>query len=84
MDYAIYKTSDGKQPRIIHRFTQEACNHQAKRAARKKLDDMRHHALQHYDNKRSFQGTPDEFEYDYITSINTSERIRFYIAQLKS
>ena len=84
MDYAIYKTSDGKQPRIIHRFTQEACNHQAKRAARKKLDDMRYRALQNTVTNKCFQGTPDDFEYDYITSVNTTERIRFYIAQLKS
>lgn len=31
MDYAIYKTNDGKNPRVIYRFTQEACNHRAKR-----------------------------------------------------
>ena len=34
MDYAIYKTTDGKHPRVIHRFTQEACKHKAKAAAR--------------------------------------------------
>ena len=40
MDYAIYKTTDGKHPRVIQRFTQEACNHRAKAAAREKLNDM--------------------------------------------
>ena len=34
MDYAIYKTNDGKNPRVIYRFTQEACNHRAKLAAK--------------------------------------------------
>lgn len=33
MDYAIYKTNDGKNPRVIHRFTQEACNHSGKSRA---------------------------------------------------
>lgn len=40
MDYAIYKTNDGKRPRIVHTFTQEATGHHAKVAARKKLNDM--------------------------------------------
>lgn len=26
MDYAIYKTDDGKNPRVIRRFTQASCN----------------------------------------------------------
>ncbi|MBP5560204.1 MAG: hypothetical protein J6X70_00155 [Muribaculaceae bacterium] len=83
MDYAIYKTNDGRAPRVIHRFTQHDCNHRAKAAARKKLDDMRYRALQHTAIYRNFRGTPDDFEYDYITSVNTTERIRFYIAPLK-
>lgn len=45
MDYAIYKTRDGKNPRIIHRFTQEACNHRAKRAATVKLHEMWVHVI---------------------------------------
>lgn len=84
MDYAIYKTSDGKQPRIIHRFTQQDCDHHAKRSARAKLDDMRYRTLQRTAIYRNFRGTKDDFEYDYITSVNNSERIRFYIAPLKS
>ena len=81
MDYAIYKTRDGKNPRIIHRFTQEACNHRAKRAATVKLHEMWVHVI-----KRGFPnaegGTSGEFSYDYPTSTNTSERIRFYIAKM--
>jgi len=82
MDYAIYKTNDGKHPRIIHRFTQEACNHKAKNAAREKLNEMWQHVLQRPNLNTNAQGTQDEFSYDYMTSINTSERIRFYIAKL--
>ena len=82
MDYAIYKTTDGKQPRIIHRFTQDACNHKAKVAAQKKLNDMWLHVLQRTVTTNNFRGTKDDFEYDYITSVNTSERIRFYIAPM--
>lgn len=33
MDYAIYKERDGKNPHVVHRFTQEACNHKAKLAS---------------------------------------------------
>ena len=40
MDYAIYKERDGKNPHVVHRFTQEACNHKAKLAAREKLSEM--------------------------------------------
>lgn len=83
MDYAIYKTVNGKQPRIIKRFTQEECNHRAKEAARLKLDDMRRKALQRTVTTNNFQGTKDDFEYDYLTRVNTSERIRFYIAPLQ-
>ena len=82
MDYAIYKTNDGKNPRIVHRFTQADCNHKAKAAARLKLDEMRCKALQRTVTTNNFRGTKDDFEYDYITSVNTSERIRFYIAPL--
>ncbi len=83
MDYAIYKTNDGRAPRVIHRFTQQDCDHHAKRSARAKLDDMRYRTLQRTAIYRNFRGTKDDFEYDYITSVNTTERIRFYIAPLK-
>lgn len=82
MDYAIYKTNDGKHPRIIHRFTQEACNHKAMNEARKKLDEMWRHILQRTSLNNNAKGSKDEFSYDYVTSTNTSERIRFYIAKL--
>lgn len=81
MDYAIYKTNNGKYARIIHRFTQEACNHRAKHAARKKLDDMYRYVIQSR-LYRNLVGTKDEFSYDYFTSVNTTERIRFFIAKL--
>lgn len=81
MDYAIYKTNNGKYARIIHRFTQEACNHRAKLAAQKKLDEMYHRAIQSH-LYRNYKGTKDEFSYDYFTSVNTTERIRFFIAKL--
>lgn len=82
MDYAIYKTTDGKHPHIIHRFTQDACNHKAKDAARKKLHDMWLHVLQRPLLHRNASGTKDGFQYDHISSVNTSERIRFYIDKL--
>lgn len=83
MDYAIYKTTGCQEPRVIHRFTQEQCDHHAKRSARAKLDDMRYRILQRTAIHRNFRGTKDDFEYDYITSVNTTERIRFYIAPLR-
>ena len=82
MDYAIYKTTDGKHPRIIHRFTQEAYFHQAKYAAQKKLHDMWLHVLQRPILHRNATGTKEEFQYDHISSVNTSECIRFYIDKL--
>jgi len=82
MDYAIKKTTDGKHPRIIHRFTQEACNHRAKDAAREKLNDMWLHVLNRPALMKNAKGSKDEFSYDHISSVNTSERIRFYIEKL--
>ena len=84
MDYAIYKTHDGKHPRIVFRFTQAECDHRAKAAARKKLDDMWRRVLQRTALTKNASATTDEFQYDYMTSVNTTERIRFYIAPLKS
>ncbi len=80
MDYAIYKTTDGKNPRVIHRFTQEACNHQAKKKAKAKLHQMWKRVCE-----RTYSNTKLEdngFSYDFMTSSTTSEQIRFYIAKL--
>lgn len=82
MDYAIYKTNDGKNPRIIHRFTQQACNHRAKRAAQEKLNEMWLHVTKRLDYFRNAVATDNELSYDHPTSTQTSERIRFYIAKL--
>lgn len=82
MDYAIYKTNDGKIPRVIHRFTQEACNHRAKQAAKAKLNEMWLRIISRPDYYWNAVGNDNEFSYDHPTSTNTSERIRFYIAKL--
>lgn len=82
MDYAIYKTNDGKRPRVIYRFTQEACNHKAKRAAIAKLNEMWLRVLNHPTLNRNATGTKEEFSYDHMTSSTTSEHIRFFIAKL--
>ena len=83
MDYAIYKTTDGKHPRVIHRFTQEACNHRAKAAAREKLNDMWLRVLQRPMLHHNPKGTKDDFEYDHMTSAKTKEHVRFYIGELQ-
>lgn len=82
MDYAIYKTIDGKNPRVINRFTQEACNHRAKRAAILKLHEMWLHIINRPDNFKNYAGNNYEISYDYPTSTQTTERIRLYIAKL--
>lgn len=83
MDYGIYKTNDGKHARVVHSFTQEACNHKAKRAAQEKLDEMWLRLLGKPGSVgRNARGERDGFEYDHMTSSNTKERIRFYIAPI--
>ena len=83
MDYAIYKTINGVHARIVHTFTQEKCNHRAKAAAREKLNEMWLRILNlHHVISRNACHETDAFHYDYITSVNTFERIRFYIAPL--
>ena len=84
MNYAIYRTTDTKHPHIIHRFTQGEWNHQAKLHARRKLREMFCRVAQRVQSARNLAAdTKDEFSYDYQTSENTTERIRFYIAELK-
>ena len=83
MDYAIYKTTDGRQPHIVHTFTQAECNHRALAAARAKLDDMWRRILQKPEMCRNANGNKNEFQYDHMTSVRTKERIRFYIAPLR-
>lgn len=85
MDYAIYKTVDGKFPHAVHRFTQGACNHRAKRAAQAKLNDMWLRLLQHPTLARNATGAKDEFSYDQVLDAFSfyCQRIRFYIAPIK-
>lgn len=82
MDYAIYKTDNGKHPRVIHRFTQEATGHKAKKAAQEKLNEMWLRIVFKPELYRNAQGSKDEFSYDHLTSTTTSERIKFYIDKL--
>ena len=83
MDYAIYKTIDGKFPHAVHRFRQDECNHRAKRAAQTKLNDMWLRLMQHPALAKNATGTKDEFSYDHAVDAFYFERIRFYIAPLK-
>jgi hypothetical protein len=82
MNYAIYKTDDGKHERVIHRFTQESCKHQAKRAAMLKLQQMWMRIASHPDIFRNATGSETEFSYDHYTLPEKSDRIRFFIAKL--
>ncbi|MDE5653608.1 MAG: hypothetical protein K2I48_09135 [Muribaculaceae bacterium] len=81
MDYAIYKTINDKFPRVVHRFTQEAYNHRAKRAAKDKLQELWLRVVK-FGFSNADYSKDDEFSYDYRISIDTSDRIRFYIAKL--
>jgi len=85
MDYAIYKTFGDGQPRITHLFTQEDNNHRAKSAARQWLDELWRGILHRqycFKTIKNAKGSVDEVSYDYQTSINTYERVRWYIAPL--
>ena len=83
MDYAIYKTTDGKHPHVVHRFTQQATGHRAKAAARKKLKEMFFRVAQRPQVIRDLSATNDEFQYDYFSDGETKERIKFYISEIK-
>lgn len=83
MDYAIYKSINDSHSHIVHRFTQADNNHRAMAAARKKLDEMWRRVLGCQPLYKNAESLKDGFAYDYMTSVNTTERIRFYIAPLK-
>lgn len=57
-------------------------NHRAKRAAVLKLHEMWLRVINRLDYFKNADGNNYEFSYDYPTSTQTSERIRFYIAKL--
>jgi protein-disulfide isomerase len=84
MDYAIYKSVNGNKPHVIYTFTQEACNHRAKAAAREKLNDIWLRVIQRPERYHNARGASDEFSYNYMTSSNTSDLIRFYITNYKT
>lgn len=69
MDYAIYKTNDGKNPRVIHRFTQEACSHRAKRAAVLKLHEMWLRVINRPDYFKNYNGN----NYEFPTTIRQAQ-----------
>jgi hypothetical protein len=83
MDYAIYKTHNGENIHIVHTFTQKRCNHKAKAAARVKLDEMWRRICCSPNLFKNAKGTDDDFEYDYMTSANTTDHIRFFIGKLE-
>ncbi len=83
MDYAIYKDINGKYKHIVHRFTQEDCNHRAKVAAKAKLNEMWLHLLQHPALAKNATSTQDSFSYDHYIAADITERIHFTIAPLK-
>ena len=83
MDYAIYKSTDGKKPHVVHRFTQAACNHRALVAARHKMLEMWARVLRRDITISKATEGKDWFEYDYYTTAVSKVRLRFYIAPLK-
>lgn len=83
MDYAIYKTVDGLNPRVIHTFTQSATNRRAKTFAKHKLLEMWARVASkptHFVN--AVGSVKDEFSYDMQLTTEKTVRIRFYIAKL--
>lgn len=82
MDYAIYKTIDRQPQRTIHSFTQTACNHRAKIAAKKKLNEMWLRIISRPDLYRNAKGDDSSFSYDYLVGVGRSEHISFFIAKL--
>lgn len=74
MNYAIKKTTDGKFPRIIHRFTQEENNHRAKAAARAKLNEMWLRVLQRPGIMKdgSIEGDKDAFSTCWVSASTSA------------
>lgn len=83
MNYAIFKQIGDSQPHVVHRFTQQQCNHKAKLAATRKLLEMWHRVMQRPSFISSAVATRNEFSYIHRSSSVTCERIRYFIAPLK-
>jgi len=80
MDYSIYKTINGTNPRVIHTFTQEATNSRAKRAAEEKLEKMWMRICTKPTRFRNAHGNNIEFSYSYPLTASQEVTVRFYIA----
>ncbi len=80
MDYCIYKTIDGVNPRVIHTFTQEATGRKAKRTAEDKLQEMWLRVCTKPDQFHHAKGNKTEFSYSYPISTSQVVTVRFYIA----
>ena len=82
MNYAIYKQTGDSKAYIVHSFFPQSFQHRAKAAAVQKLDDMWRTILRKPNLYKNASGSKNEISYDYMTSVNTTERIRFYIAKM--
>lgn len=80
MDYCIYKTTDGANPRIIHTFTQAATYRKAKRAAKGKLHDMWLRICTKPTQYHNAHGNDMEFSYSYPLTSSKTVIVRFFIA----
>lgn len=80
MDYCIYKTINGENPRVIHTFTQAATKSHAKAAATKKLDDMWKRIVVRPTQFKNAKGSRNEITYEYQLTTEQTVKARFYIA----
>ena len=80
MDYCIYKTIDGVNPRVIHTFTQKDTGRKAKRTAEDKLQEMWLRVCTKPDQFHNAHGNDTEFSYSYPLTSSKTVIVRFFIA----
>ena len=80
MDYAVYKKVGGMKETAARVFTQEKCDHKAKKAAQDYIKRLFFHAgnLQYIHDIKAGDGL-NSFEYDLMKSTTEQVHIRFYV-----
>ena len=84
MDYAVYKKVGDQNETVTKVFTQEKCEHRAKRAARDYIRKLFRRAASHkFIRDIKAEDGNNSFEYDLIKSTTEKVHIRFHVGIYK-
>ena len=81
MDYAVYKRVGNRKETVTKVFTQEQCDHRAKKAAQDYIRKLFYRAFSHKFIQNVNAEGDNLFEYDLMKSTTEQVHIRFYVGK---